>query len=111
MMRPKTPRERKLVIETLHHIVDGFGRALGRDVEIVLHDITRPSHSVVAIANGEITGRSIGSSIISGPSDDLGLSKLLSSGGGVPGEACTIVADYRTRAANGNQLDSTSMIF
>jgi predicted transcriptional regulator YheO len=111
MMRPKTARERELVIQTLHHVVEGFARALGRDVEIVLHDIRKPSNSVVAIANGEITGRTVGSSIISGPFDDLGLSRLMSAEGGTAKEPCTIVADYRTRAANGNQLDSTSMIF
>jgi predicted transcriptional regulator YheO len=111
MMRPKSARERKLVMATLQHVVEGLARALGSEVEIVLHDITRPSRSVVAIANGEITGRTIGSSIISGPADDLGLSKLLAGDGGASRQACTIVADYRTRAANGNPLESTSMIF
>jgi hypothetical protein len=28
-MRPKTAHERKLLIETLHHLVEGFARALG----------------------------------------------------------------------------------
>jgi predicted transcriptional regulator YheO len=111
MMRPKTARERKLVMETLRHVVEGLEHALSSDVEVVLHDVTKPSNSVVAIANGSITGRTVGSSIISGPFDDLGLSKLLSSEGGAAGEACTIVADYRSRAPNGNKLESTSMIF
>lgn len=111
MMRPRTAHERKLVLQTMRHVVDGLSRALSGDVEVVLHDVTKPKGSVVAIANGSITGRKPGSSIISGPFDDLGLSKLLSNEGGAPGEACTIVSDYRSRAPNGNQLESTSMIF
>jgi predicted transcriptional regulator YheO len=111
MMRPRNARERRLVLETMRHVVEGLERALTSDVEIVLHDVTKPKSSVVAIANGSITGRTIGSAIISGPFDDLGLSKLLSSEGGAPGEACTIVTDYRTRARNGNELESTSMLF
>jgi predicted transcriptional regulator YheO len=111
MMRPRNARERKLVLETMRHVVEGLERALTSDVEVVLHDVTKPKSSVVAIANGTITGRRVGSAIISGPFDDLGLSKLLSSEGGAPGEACTIVTDYRTRAGNGNELESTSMLF
>ena len=111
MMRPRNARERKLVLETMRHVVEGLERALTSDVEVVLHDVTKPKSSVVAIANGSITGRTVGSAIISGPFDDLGLSKLLSSEGGAPGEACTIVTDYRTRARNGNELESTSMLF
>jgi predicted transcriptional regulator YheO len=111
MMRPKNARERRLVLETMRHVVEGLERALTSDVEVVLHDVTKPKSSVVAIANGSITGRAVGSAIISGPFDDLGLSKLLSNEGGAPGEACTIVTDYRTRARNGNELESTSMLF
>ena len=111
MMRPKNARERRLVLETMRHVVEGLERALTSDVEVVLHDVTKPKSSVVAIANGTITGRRVGSAIISGPFDDLGLSKLLSSEGGAPGEACTIVTDYRTRAGNGTELESTSMLF
>jgi predicted transcriptional regulator YheO len=110
-LRPRTAHERKLIIETMRHVVEGLERALTSDVEVVLHDVTKPKSSVVAIANGSITGRTVGSAIISGPFDDLGLSKLLSNEGGTPGEACTIVPDYRTRARNGNELESTSMIF
>jgi len=111
MMRPRNARERKLVLETMRHVVDGLEHALTGDVEVVLHDVAKPKSSVVAIANGSITGRTVGSAIISGPFDDLGLSKLLSAEGDVSGEACTIVTDYRTRARNGNELESTSMLF
>ena len=37
-----------------------LGEALGPDVEVVLHDMRDASRSVVAIANGHISGREIG---------------------------------------------------
>lgn len=110
MMSPRTDRERKLVIETLKGIVGGLQRIIGRNVEIVLHDLSRPGHSVVAIANGQITGRTVGSPIISGPFDDLALEKLMSGEDVVQGEAWSIVSDYRTRARSGLELDSTSIV-
>jgi predicted transcriptional regulator YheO len=110
MSVPKTARERELVIDTLRHIVEGLGCALGRNVEVVLHDLGKPGASVTAIANGAITGRTIGSPIISGPFNDLGLKKLLSEEGASPGESHTVVSGYKTRSKTGHELDSTSVI-
>ncbi|MCI8888234.1 MAG: hypothetical protein HFG70_09140 [Hungatella sp.] len=42
-------------------LVDFLGRALGPDYEIVLHDITSEPSKVIAIANGHISQRTIGS--------------------------------------------------
>jgi len=110
MMSPRTDRERQLVIATLKGVVEGLQRIVGRNVEIVLHDLSQPGHSVVAIANGQITGRKVGSAIISGPFDDLALQKLMSGEDVVKGEAFSIVSDYRTRARSGHELDSTSIV-
>jgi len=41
-------------------LVEFLGRMLGPDYEIVLHDISRKQPSVIAIANGQISGRTIG---------------------------------------------------
>ncbi|MHC1748959.1 MAG: transcriptional regulator [Cellulosilyticaceae bacterium] len=49
-------------------IVEFLGTVLGPDYEIVLQDPTNKLHSIIAIYNGHITGRSIGS-----PLSDLGL--------------------------------------
>jgi predicted transcriptional regulator YheO len=110
MISPQTPRERELVLQTLRHVVEGLAQALGGNVEVVLHDLSKPGSSVTAIANGQITGRTVGSAIISGPFDDLGLKKLLSGDGRAPGETHTIVSGYRTHARSGQELDSTSLI-
>jgi predicted transcriptional regulator YheO len=107
---PKTARERELVIETLKWVVEGMQHVIGRDIEIVLHDLGKPGHSVVAIANGHITGRSVGSPIISGPFDDLALQKLMSGEMAEEGKPYSIVSDYRTRSRLGLELDSTSVV-
>ena len=41
-------------------MVEFLGEALGKEYEVVLHDLTNPECSIVAIANGELSGRSIG---------------------------------------------------
>lgn len=41
-------------------IVDFLGASLGRDYEIVLHDLQAESPGIVAISNGHVSGRSVG---------------------------------------------------
>jgi len=41
-------------------LVDFLGRTLGPDYEIALHDLEKKQPSIVAIANGHISGRTIG---------------------------------------------------
>ena len=51
------------VAQDLQHYVPllGFlGAILGEDTEVVLHDVRLIDHSIVAIVNGEVTGRKIG---------------------------------------------------
>lgn len=42
-------------------LVDFLGKALGPDYEIVLHDITTEPSQIIAIANGHISQRTVGS--------------------------------------------------
>ncbi len=44
-------------------LVDYLGKALGPDYEIVLHDLRNDSNRIIAIANGQISGREVGDSI------------------------------------------------
>lgn len=41
-------------------LVDFLAEALGPTAEIVLHDLRREEHSMIAIRNGELTGRRVG---------------------------------------------------
>lgn len=48
------------VISSYLPLVDFLGKLIGPHCEVVLHDLTRPERSVVAIANGYISGRAVG---------------------------------------------------
>lgn len=51
----------KKIIEQFAGFVDFLGVVLGNNTEIVLHDCENPDGSVVAICNGHLSGRSVGS--------------------------------------------------
>lgn len=49
------------LIQHYIRLTEFLGAALGPDYEVALHDMTKKNGSIVAIANGHISGRSIGS--------------------------------------------------
>lgn len=51
------------VLDLYIPIVEFLGKALGEHCEVVLHDVTKPEHSIIAIANGHLSGRHIGGSL------------------------------------------------
>lgn len=42
-------------------MVDFLGHVLGKHAEVLLHDVSSPEQSVIAICNGSLTGRDVGS--------------------------------------------------
>ena len=40
-------------------IADLVAKTFGEDVEVVLHDLSDPQHSVVYVANNKVTGRQV----------------------------------------------------
>lgn len=44
-------------------LVDFLAEALGENTEVVLHDLSNPDHSVIALRNGHLSGREIGNSM------------------------------------------------
>ena len=49
------------VLPVFKKVVEGLGKHFGDSCEFVLHDYTKEfSSTIVAIANGEVTGRSVG---------------------------------------------------
>jgi len=108
---PTIQIERATVISALQPIVQMLGSILGSNVEIVLHDLTMPERSVIGIANGHVTGRTVGSSVLSGPKDDLSFAEVMRELK-VRGQAVhAVVADYPTENASGQRLKSSSVIF
>lgn len=82
---------------------------IGSHCEIVIHDLSDVSKSIVAIENGHITGRQIGS-----PATDLALKQIKSieQGNTEQGNKEPFLLNYRGRAGNGAELrSSTLMIF
>ncbi|MES9995878.1 PAS domain-containing protein [Desulfovibrio aminophilus] len=51
------------IIERFIPLVDFLGSFLGEDCEVILHDVRNPERSVLAIANGHVSGRRVGSPI------------------------------------------------
>ena len=102
--------ERTAVISALRPIVPMLAAMAGPHLEVVLHDVSKPANSVIAIANGHISGRSVGSSVLEGPQDDKGFeaaTTLKSDEGAVH----SLVEDYLTVTASGRHLKSASAIF
>jgi predicted transcriptional regulator YheO len=55
---PSQPLDARM--RALLPIVRGLAEMFGPDCEVVLHDVGRLPHSIVAIENGGVTGRSVG---------------------------------------------------
>ena len=51
------------ILQPYAHLVPFLATALGDNVEIALHDLTRPNAPIIAIANNEMSGRVIGDSL------------------------------------------------
>ena len=80
-------------------IAEGIAKTFGSNCEVVLHDLTDVSSSIVAILNGHVTGRKIGS-----PMTDLGLTILKK------GNEDQLLLNYPNKSIKGKRLKSTSIL-
>lgn len=76
-LTPAIQAEREAVINALRPVVPMLAAMAGPHLEVVLHDVARPEGSVVAIANGHISGRAVGSSVLEGPHGDRGFAAAM----------------------------------
>lgn len=60
-MRPDSEVEMHPGLRPFVQIVKGLAAILGNDCEVLLHDVSRLEHSIVACANEYVTGRPLGS--------------------------------------------------
>jgi predicted transcriptional regulator YheO len=83
-------------------VMRGITSAVGQHCEVVLHDLTGEDfeHTIAAIENGHVTGRSVG-----GPSTNLGLE--------VVREESSVGDEYgyRARTRDGRELHCSSVYF
>lgn len=84
----------------LKKVVSALAKLQGPQCEVVLHDVRRPSSSIIAIENGHITGRSVGD-----PSTSLVLPVLRDP----YGEHDKL--NYRSQTPSGRPLKSSSVYF
>lgn len=57
------PTDKQRLFEFLNRLIKGLAAALGKNCEIVVHDFSDPERSIVAIANGHVTGRQVGDTL------------------------------------------------
>jgi len=80
--------------------VKALAKTFGPDCEVLLHDASNLENSVIAIKNGHVTGRKVGS-----PMTDLGLYFLKSD----LFKDTEFIANYQTESKDGKKLKSTSI--
>jgi predicted transcriptional regulator YheO len=90
-------RENQLLLREGRKIVEALGQTLAPLVEVVLHDLTAPEQSVVAIANN-LSGRQVGEA-----ATEMGLARIADPG--FP----DVVANYPNRFPDGRPVKSTSI--
>lgn len=89
--------ENRLLLREGKKIVEALGKTLAPLVEVVLHDLKRPEHAVVAIANN-LSGRQVGDAVT-----ELGLARMTDPG--FP----EVVQNYANRFPDGRPAKSTSI--
>lgn len=110
-LAPAIQSERALVMDALRPIVSMLGTIVGPNIEVVLHDLSQPDSSVVAIANASVSQRAIGSAPIDGPTYDksYGATRQALAQTGQAGHA--ILPDYVTMTSGGQELRSSTVVF
>ncbi len=86
------------IIESYIPIVEGLAKTFGKNCEVVLHDFSKMQSSILAIENGHITGRSVGS-----PMTEVGLKAVRK------GNTKDNIINYTGKSAEGRILKSSTM--
>lgn len=105
-----TTQERHTTLQVLRAAISALSSVIGRNTEILLHDLERPQQSVLAIANGHISGRKVGSPILGGPEQDKGFAAVTAATAASDGCDPVVIPDYPT-LVNGRHLRSATVVF
>jgi predicted transcriptional regulator YheO len=84
---------RLIILKVLRAPITAFSSVTGHNTKILLRGLTRPEQSVVAIANGDISGWSVGSTILSGPEHDQGFAAVIAAAESSSGYEPAIIPD------------------
>lgn len=89
--------EKKYLLNFVAQLADALGQTLGKNCEVVVHDLEVPESSIIAIANGGLTGRKVGDTL-----DALGLQLLKN-------RTSSDLINYTTKTKDGKGLRSSSI--
>ncbi|NHZ43779.1 helix-turn-helix transcriptional regulator [Massilia aquatica] len=92
-----TLTENELLLRESKKIVDALGRTLAPMVEVVLHDLSRPASSIVAISNN-LSGREVGD-----PTTDIGMARITNP------DFPDVLQNYANQFPDGRPAKSTSI--
>jgi predicted transcriptional regulator YheO len=87
------------ILRSIIPMVEGIAKTFGKSCEVVLHDITDPYHSIVAIENSHVTERSLG-----GAMSQTNI-EAIASGGFTQNQL-----NYTKKTADGRVLKSSTMV-
>ena len=87
------------ILDYYKKLVDFLGEVLGENAEVVLRDCRKPDHDIIAIANGHVSGRTIGA-----PITDFTLSILANE----EWKEKDYVVNYEGQAAHDKRLRSST---
>jgi predicted transcriptional regulator YheO len=88
------------ILKSYIPVAEGIAKTFGSFCEVVLHDLTDVSSSIVAIFNGHVTSRDVGS-----PLTDLGL-RLIKKGQ----QGNDMWINYANESVKGKEIKSSSMM-
>ncbi|MDI6705783.1 MAG: PAS domain-containing protein [Bacillota bacterium] len=87
------------ILKSIIPVVKGIAKTFGKNCEVVLHDITDPYHSIVAIENAHVTERGLG-----GPMSQSNI-ELIKQGGFTEDQL-----NYTKKTSDGRILKSSTVI-
>lgn len=86
------------VLKGMLPMVEGISKTFGKNCEVVLHELKESRKSIIAIYNGHVTGRTIGSTML-----DVGIEALRQ------GNKTDNILNYKNKTNDGRILKSSTM--
>lgn len=86
------------ILKSFVPLLDGIANTMGKNCEVVLHEITNSKKSIVAISNGHVTGRTVESPML-----DIGIQALSEE------DKANNIINYSNKSVNGKILKSSTM--
>jgi predicted transcriptional regulator YheO len=91
------PSEKEYLLNFVSRLSDALGQTLGGFCEVVVHDFSVPESSIIAISNGNLTGRKVGDTL-----DALGFQLLRT-------RPASDLLNYSTKTKDKKELRSSSI--